>query len=104
MSPILFQALRSRKLIKQVNHNTFKSDVFSFGLCALFAASLCYESLYDIRELTNNKIIRNIIKNYLKNHFSNRLIDLISMMLDVEEKTRCDFIELEKIFDSLNIC
>jgi serine/threonine protein kinase len=104
MSPILFQALRSRKLIKQVNHNTFKSDVFSFGLCALFAASLCYESLYDIRELTNNKLIRSIIKNYLKNHFSNRLIDLISMMLDVEEKTRCDFIELEKIFDSLNIC
>ena len=103
MSPILFQALRSRKIIKQVNHNTFKSDVFSFGLCALFAASLCYESLYDIRELTNNKIIKSIIKNYLKNHFSNRLIDLISMMLDVEEKTRCDFIELEKIFDSMNI-
>ena len=51
MSPILFYALRSKKFLKYINHNSFKSDVFSFGYCALFAATLCFESLYDIREL-----------------------------------------------------
>jgi len=36
MSPILFKALRSKQYLKYINHNTFKSDVFSFGYCALF--------------------------------------------------------------------
>ena len=47
MAPVLFQALRSKKMIKYIKHNTYKSDVFSFGLCSLFAATLCFESVYD---------------------------------------------------------
>ena len=102
MSPILFHALRSKQYLKYINHNTYKSDVYSFGYCILFAAALCYEVLYDVRELTNNYSTRVVIEKYLKRFYSNKLIDLISIMLDYDEKTRCDFIELEKIVENLN--
>jgi serine/threonine protein kinase len=96
MSPILFHALRSRKIIKYVKHNTYKSDLFSFGLCCLFAATLCFESLYDIRELNNNTSIKYIIQKYLENKYSNVVINIICNMLDVNEDSRNDFIEMEK--------
>ena len=35
------------------NHNTYKSDVFSFGLCLLYAASLSEDIIYDIRNQTD---------------------------------------------------
>mgnify|MGYP003571305098 CR=1 FL=1 len=96
MSPILFHALRSRKIIKYVKHNTYKSDLFSFGLCCLFAATLCFESLYDIRELRNNTAIKYIVQKYLENKYSNVVINIICNMLDVNEDSRNDFIEMEK--------
>ena len=65
MAPVLFQALRSKKMIKYIKHNTYKSDVFSFGLCSLFAATLCFESVYDVREAKNNVSIRFILEKYL---------------------------------------
>ena len=96
MSPILFYALRGRKVIKYVNHNPYKSDLFSFGLCSLFAATLCFDSIYDIRELKNNTAIRFIIQKYLENRYSNVVINIICSMLDVNENSRNDFIGMEK--------
>ena len=101
MSPILFYALRGRKPIKYVQHNTYKSDVFSFGLCALFAATLCFESLYDVRELKSNVSLRVVIQKYLKFRYSHEVISLITKMLDVNETTRMDFIELENELNKL---
>jgi hypothetical protein len=103
MSPILFHALRARKVQKYINHNVFKSDVFSLGYCSLFAAALTFEALYDIRELNSNYQIKMVLERYLKKHYSNRLIDVIALMLEVDEKNRCDFIELEKVFENLNL-
>ena len=96
MSPILFYALRGRKVIKYVNHNPYKSDLFSFGLCSLFAATLCFDSIYDIRELKNNTAIRFIIQKYLESRYSNVVINIICSMLDVNENSRNDFIGMEK--------
>ena len=62
--------------LKYIEHNTYKSDVFSFGLCALFASTLCFESLYDVRELTLTSQVRMVIDKYLKKRYSNRIIDL----------------------------
>ena len=101
MSPILFYALRSRQIIKYVKHNPYKSDVFSFGLCALFAASLGFESLYDVRELKSNVSLKIVVNRYLKGRYSYRVIDIISKMLDINETTRLDFIELQKEFEKL---
>ena len=102
MSPILFHALRSSACsLKYIEHNTYKSDVFSFGLCCLFAATLCFESLYDIRELTVSSQVRNVIERYLKRRYSCRVIEIMSMMLEVNEKLRCDFIEMEKKIENI---
>ena len=102
MSPLLFNAYRNtKKYVKLVNHNTFKSDVYSFGLMALHAASLGYDALYDIRELKNNFSVRVVLEKYLKNYYSPFFIDLIGSMLDVNEKNRCDFVELEQVFEEI---
>ena len=101
MAPVLFQALRSKKVIKYIKHNTYKSDVFSFGLCSLFAASLCFESIYEVREAKNNVRIRFILEKYLGKRYSFDIINIISQMLDINEITRKDFIELEKEFISI---
>ena len=101
MSPILFYALRGRKIMKYVKHNPYKSDVFSFGLCSLFAATLCFESLYDVRELKSNVSLRVVVHKYLKSRYSQDVINIITKMLDVNEVTRIDFIKLESEFNQL---
>ena len=100
MSPLLFYGLRSRKIKRYIKHNPYKSDVFSLGLCILFAATLCFESLYDVRELKSNVSIKIIIEKYLKNRYSYKIINIISAMLDINETTRDDFIELKNKIDN----
>ena len=93
MSPILFYAYNHH--ISQVLHNSYKSDVFSLGMCALLAANLSGYILYDIRELVDIKAISNIINNKLKKRYSYNLINLILQMLQIDENKRMDFIQLE---------
>jgi hypothetical protein len=95
MSPILFFGLNLK--IKQVIHNTYKSDVFSLGMCALYAANLSDNILYDIRELTNMDNIKKIIYCYLHKRYSRNFIQLLLCMLEIDEKKRPDFIMLEKL-------
>ena len=101
MAPALFHALQSKKTIKYINHNPYKSDVFSFGLCSLFAATLCFESIYDVRELNNNVSIHVILEKYLLKNYSFDVINVISHMLDINETTRKDFIEMQREFKSI---
>ena len=101
MAPILFYALRARKKMKYIQHNTYKSDVFSFGLCSLFAATLGFNSLYDIRELKNNISIFVVVEKYLRFKYSDSVVNIISKMLDLNEHSRCDFIQLEKEFNNI---
>ena len=93
MSPILFNGLRTKQL--QVRHNTYKSDVFSLGMCFLLAACLSYDGLVEIRELLdmNQKLL--IINKYLSRRYSQKLIRVIGLMLETEETNRPDFINLE---------
>ena len=98
MSPILFDALNNHQ--RDVIHNTYKSDVFSLGMCILLAATLTFQSLYDIREVTNMELIENIIANYMhRNNYSKIIVDILVNMLQIEEKKRPDFIQLERIFN-----
>ena len=99
MSPILFQALQNRINSRYTKHNTFKSDVFSFGLCFLFAASLTYNSLLNIREIFDSVQIQIILSKYL-NRYSGKFNNLLFKMLEVDEKNRPDFVELEKIVEN----
>ena len=94
MSPILFSGLHVNSF--QVRHNTYKSDVFSLGMCLFYAASLTYIGVDSIRELTNMMTIKNIIFQLLSRRYSEKLINFILSMLEVKESKRCNFIQLEE--------
>jgi len=96
MSPILFDGLH-RNLI-QVKHNTYKSDVFSLGMCLFYALSLTYSGVDSIREISDMNIIREILFKFLGKRYSSNLILFILSMLEVDEKKRDNFIDLEKRF------
>ena len=101
MSPILFYAYNHN--ISFVKHNTYKSDVFSLGMCFLLAASLTNYALYDIREIVDMNVISTIINNRLRSRYSVTLINLIFKMLQIDENLRMDFIELELFLLNLGI-
>ena len=102
MSPILFDSLKTKKRNgKYILHNSYKSDVFSLGFCILLAATLKVDSLYVIREIKDMNILQKEVYNFLKNRYSNKLINVIISMLEIEEKNRVDFIELEKKVENL---
>ena len=93
MSPILFHGLHLNLI--QVRHNTYKSDVFSLGMCLFYASSLTYIGVDSIRELTNMNKIKEILFKHLGKRYSAKLISLILVMLEVNEEKRPDFIQLE---------
>ena len=102
MSPILFDSLKTKKRKgKYILHNSYKSDVFSLGFCILLAATLKVDSLYVIREIKDMIILEKEVKKFLKNRYSDKLINVIMAMLEIDEKNRVDFIELEKIIENL---
>ena len=94
MSPIQFFGLE--KKLDYVQHNSYKSDVFSLGMCMLFAANLSDECLYDIREITDMNEIKNIVIRYLNKRYSIKFIHLLLILLEFQEKNRPDFISLEQ--------
>ena len=95
MSPLLYNGLKYSK--QNIRHNPFKSDMFSLGLCFLYALCLNIRVLEHIREMNNMKNIKNVIYRYLdKNRYSDKLIKLILRMIDLDENVRYDFDELEK--------
>ena len=96
MSPVLFKGFHAK--MPQVKHNTFKSDVFSLGMCFLLASALSYSPLNTIREIYDMNIIKKVIKHYLGNRYSQKIYFILISMLQVEENLRPDFIELEKLF------
>ena len=88
--------------MKLVQHNTYKSDVFSLGMCILYAANLNNDCLCDIRELIDMNNIRNILESYLSKRYSNGFIRLLLYFLEINEKKRPDFIQLENIISQIN--
>ena len=96
MSPILYTALKSFPN-KGANHNVFKSDVFSLGMCFLFAACLDYKCLYDIRKVHNMKKLKELVGQYIKGKYSENFMNILLCMLEINERERPDFIELSSM-------
>ena len=101
MSPILFYGLRANLI--QVKHNTYKSDVFSLGMCLLYAATMHFDGTDEIRELIDMKSIKLVLEKYLKGRYSNKFISLLYFMLETNEDLRPDFEQLEHKLDNLLI-
>jgi hypothetical protein len=99
MSPALFFGLKNN--LCDIKHNTFKSDVFSLGYCLLYAATLEVKVLHDVRYIRDNRTLSLTIKKLLSKTFSLRFINLIIRMLDINESTRYDFVELKSVLNSL---
>ena len=59
MSPLLYNGLRTNQI--DIKHNLFKSDVYSLGLCILYACTLSNESVYDIRKFVDMNNVRELI-------------------------------------------
>ena len=89
MSPALYDGLKHEK--DDVSHNPFKSDVFSLGFCLLYAAALNFNLLYEIRDVTDMKIINKILHKHLRKNYSEKFISIISKMLEIDENNRYDF-------------
>ena len=100
MSPLLFFGMKQK--LPQIQHNVYKSDVFSLGLCILLAGCLNYGSLVAIRELTDMNQITNVVMYYLSGRYSPNIISFIIKMLEIDENIRPDFIQLESMLVKKN--
>jgi hypothetical protein len=94
MSPLLYNAVKYNK--KNVEHNVYKSDVFSLGFCFLYAASLTFKIISDLREVKDMKEVRFKIGKYLNKKYSSKFINALIKMVEYNENERVDFIEMEK--------
>jgi hypothetical protein len=96
MSPILFEG--NKVNLEDVSHNPYKSDVFSLGLCLLYAATFSASSLDQLREKMESKDFGSIpgfLNKLLQNLYSNNLNTLILKMIAYDESDRFDFKDLD---------
>ncbi len=93
MSPILFYGLR--RGLQQIEHNTYKSDVFSLGMCLFYAACLSFDGPVEIREVIDMNMKLQILNKYMGARYSQKLIKILYLMLQTEESIRPDFILLQ---------
>ena len=94
MSPMLYQGLKYNK--KDVMHNPYKSDVYSLGLCLLYALTFNLNLLNDLREIISVRVFNSMISRALKKKYSEKLIKLITKMLILNEKERFSFEDIIK--------
>ena len=95
MSPLLYEGLKFNK--NNIRHNPYKSDMFSLGLCFLYAICLNLKVLEYIREMKSMNSVKDIINKFLdKNKYSDKLIEIVYKMIDLDEEKRYDFEQLEE--------
>ena len=99
MSPILYNGLL--KDASFVDHNAYKSDVFSLGCCMIIAANLDFDIINEIRILKEQKKIEKFLKNKLLGKYGEDFINIILKMINFNEKERVDFIQLEEMIKSI---
>ena len=98
MSPILYEGnLKSEYVIQ---HNPFKSDVFSLGYCFILATTLDPQVIKEIRQVKERFKIEQILKKFFQNRYSIKYIQLLLRMISIDENQRVDFIELNKILQN----
>ena len=97
MSPALYSGLKNDK--NDVNHDPYKSDVFSLGFCFFYASTLNFNVLYQVREIYNSNRMNDIIEQQLKKKYSQIFITILKNMMEVDESERFDFPKLVDFID-----
>ena len=95
MSPILYNGLHDK--LEIVEHNPYKSDIFSLGYCLIYAASLNFNIVYEIRSVKSKYFIKKVLVKYFNDRYSDKFIELILKMVAYSEADRIDFQKLDKI-------
>ena len=95
MSPLLYAGNLESKF--DIQHNPFKSDVFSLGYCFIYASCLDYELITEIRKVSEESKLRQMLKKSFPKIYSLRYIDLLLKMIVNDENQRVDFIGLQNL-------
>ena len=98
MSPLLYNGLLHDE--SYVEHNAYKSDVFSLGCCMIIAAALDFDIINEIRELKEQIKIARFLKKKLLPRYSEKFVEVLLKMINFNEKERFDFIQLEEIIET----
>ena len=99
------------KKIQGINHDEFDDtikmwiqaaeiDLKSVGIVDTLVDN--YDSLVQIRELTDMNQIQNVLVYFLSGRYSNNLINFLIKMIEVDENKRPDFIQLENMLVQKN--
>jgi len=96
MAPALFEFMNQEGMVE---HNPYKSDVYSLGYCFLLAATLSFNILYELRKITNKKMIASVVSKHLETKYSAKFVTLMCRMVEYNEKYRFDFIQLKDFFE-----
>jgi len=98
LSPILWKAHVLTPGTKHVEHNIFKSDVFSTGLVLFQLAALKDVNGFNQKTQYNDgeKLIKEGLA-WLSKRYSNKIIEPLKHLLIFDEEKRPSFIELAKI-------
>ena len=99
MSPSLYNGLKENK--DDIEHDPFKSDLFSLGFCFVYAATMDFNLLYDLRNINNDIDMKKKLNEYLKNKSSEKFIWILGKMVELNETNRFDFNELNSEIDKL---
>ena len=99
-SPAIYEALNNKTNLKDLNHNVIKSDVYSLGLCLLYAANLSIDPIDDIRNILDQIWFYNYLKKCLKS-YSQEFLILVYRMLDLNEELRFDFLDLKTYLNKI---
>lgn len=97
LSPILWRAHVLEPGRRQVEHNMYKSDVFSIGLVLFQLASM--KDVTGFNQKTNQTDGEKIIKestDKLSKRFSSKIVEVLRRMLIFDEEKRPTFIDLAK--------
>ena len=94
MSPVLYNGLKYNQ--RDVIHNAYKSDVYSLGFCLIYALTLNINILSSLRDIISMKVMSSMISKNIKKHYSSKMILLITKMLEIDERERFSFQDIEK--------
>ena len=96
MSPILSKYAGTG--VRNVKHNVYKSDVYSLGLCFVYAMTKNINVINEIKNMKDDDIKKLLEKNVIcKNGYSNDFYNILLKMITINENNRYDFIQIENI-------
>ena len=102
LSPILWEGHVINQ-VKHIEHNMFKSDVFSAGLVLFQIAALKDVNGFNQKtdQCNGERLIHEGLK-MLSKKYSNKIIETFALMLKFDENERPNFIELERFLAKNN--